>query len=188
MIKGYIYKTTCWLDGRIYIGQRRGIFNTKYFGSGKHLKLAIAKYGIENFSVEFIQYANTQNELDTLEKCCIATVKSILSEDQVFNISEGGLKGIILRGKNHPYYGIKRLGSKNYNWRGGVCSIKGKCIDCGIEITRGFERCKSCVGKLRPHIKFIDMVKKRGAPWNKGLTKKEYQLKGQTQHGIPANA
>lgn len=174
-IFGYIYKTTCWLTGAIYVGQKRWLFNEKYFGSGKHLNLAINKYGLENFSVELIQYAHSQKELDSLEKCCIVTLRSVIHEEQIYNIAEGGLKGIILRGKNNPRYGKPGMrGADNPNWKGGRCTngyYFSTCQDCGKTIRKESKRCKSCVGKLRPKNKFKRMVKLRGSPWNAGLTK-----------------
>ena len=38
---GYIYKTTNLLNGRIYIGKRKGDFDNNYFGSGRYLLNAV---------------------------------------------------------------------------------------------------------------------------------------------------
>lgn len=168
---GYIYQTKCALDGRIYIGQKRGQFKPSYRGSGKHLKLAIKKYGKEEFNVTILESAFNQTHLDELEKKYIAMARDIMPPEAIFNISEGGLKGIILKGKNSPHYGRRVFGSKNPNWRGGVCKLKIICCDCQKEIWRGSLRCKSCVGKLRDKNKFVEMSSKRTSPWNKGLTK-----------------
>ena len=166
MSYGYIYKTTSLLDSRIYIGQKRGKFTSKYIGSGKHLELAVKKYGEHNFICELIQTAENQHELDSLEKFYIAEARKILTVDELFNIADGGLNGI--NGSLIKRKSISRFGHTNFNWRGGVCQSKGKCCDCGKEIYRHSRRCKSCVGKLR--IKnFSDMAKKRVSSWNKGI-------------------
>lgn len=45
---GYIYQTTNLINGKVYIGQHMSeSFDANYYGSGKWLKRAIAKYGIE---------------------------------------------------------------------------------------------------------------------------------------------
>lgn len=41
---GFIYITTNLINGKKYIGQKKG-YNDTYLGSGKILKLAIKKYG-----------------------------------------------------------------------------------------------------------------------------------------------
>ena len=49
-----IYKTTNLVNGKIYIGKDKNN-NPSYLGSGKILKLAIKKYGKENFTKETIE-------------------------------------------------------------------------------------------------------------------------------------
>lgn len=51
---GYIYKTTNLINGKIYVGQHKGKFDRGYVGSGKILKLALTKYGKQNFLTELI--------------------------------------------------------------------------------------------------------------------------------------
>lgn len=54
---GYIYKTTNTINGKIYIGQKKSseFLGVQYLGSGKILKSAINKYGVEAFIVEVIE-------------------------------------------------------------------------------------------------------------------------------------
>lgn len=163
---GYVYKTTSLLDNRIYIGQKRGKFTSKYLGSGKHLELAVKKYGEHNFICELIHTSDNQQELDSLEKFYISEARKILTVDELFNIADGGLNGI--NGSLIKRRGLSRPMSLNPNWRGGVSTPK--CCDCGKNISYDCKRCKSCTGKLR-NKDFSAMAKKRGAPWNKGLTK-----------------
>lgn len=63
---GFIYITTNLINGKKYIGQKKG-YNDTYLGSGKILKLAIKKYGRENFKREILDYANSKEELNIKE-------------------------------------------------------------------------------------------------------------------------
>lgn len=46
----YIYKTTCLVNGKQYIGSHYGRLDDSYIGSGTLLRKAIKKYGNKNFS------------------------------------------------------------------------------------------------------------------------------------------
>jgi len=70
-----IYKITNNVNGKIYIGKDSR--NRKsYMGSGKSIKNVINKYGIENFSKEIIDCAETLDELNEKEVKWIAYYKS----------------------------------------------------------------------------------------------------------------
>lgn len=62
-----IYKTTCLVNGKIYIGQnKRNI--TSYLGSGVALLESINKYGKGNFKKEILRKCKNQKELDFFEE------------------------------------------------------------------------------------------------------------------------
>ena len=87
---GYIYKTTNLVNGKIYIGQHKAEkYDKSYYGSGKILKLAIDKYGIENFSNTVLCYCESKKELDKLERQLIKQYNSTNS-DIGYNIAKGG--------------------------------------------------------------------------------------------------
>lgn len=86
---GYVYKTTNNINGKKYIGQKKGEFNNSYKGSGTRLKLAIEKYGKENFKVELIKEAYTQDELNRLEKEEIEKNNAVLNNN-FYNMCSGG--------------------------------------------------------------------------------------------------
>jgi hypothetical protein len=86
---GYIYKTTNLINGRLYIGQHKGLFQLGYLGSGKLIRRSIKKYGKENFKLEVLAFATTKDMLNSLE------IKHIYEYRQVFgkflyNITDGG--------------------------------------------------------------------------------------------------
>ena len=90
MCYGYIYKTTNKINGKLYIGQKKGEFDETYLGSGIALQHAINKYGRNNFIVESLEYANTKVILNTFEKEYIKLYRSILGKDFLYNIANGG--------------------------------------------------------------------------------------------------
>jgi len=66
----YIYKITNNINGRMYIGSKKGsVEETQdYYGSGTVIKHAINKYGIENFTKEIICKVESMEELKELEQ------------------------------------------------------------------------------------------------------------------------
>ncbi len=100
---GYIYITTNKINGKIYIGQHKGTcFDKKYYGSGKLLKKALEKYGKENFTINILAKAETEQELADLEIFYIKkynAAKSIIG----YNMSDGG-KVPRLSGSNNGNY------------------------------------------------------------------------------------
>lgn len=95
---GYIYITTNNINGKKYIGKReKPYFDRNYYGSGKHLKNALNKYGKENFSVVIIQWCNTIEELNAAERKWISYYNAQESS-MFYNISCGGDWGDITKG------------------------------------------------------------------------------------------
>lgn len=83
---GYIYKLTCLVNGKIYIGKTRDFNrrrneyrhreNSNYRSYNTPINRAITKYGFENFKMEIIHYAKDQESMDTLEERLILYHKS----------------------------------------------------------------------------------------------------------------
>ena len=88
---GYIYKTTNLINNRIYIGKKyKSEFDPTYYGSGTILQEAIKKYGKSNFSVELLQWAESDEEINQLEKDYISEFRLNFN---LYNIAEGGTGG-----------------------------------------------------------------------------------------------
>jgi len=84
----YIYLIRNNLNNMIYIGKQ--VRNNKlYMGSGKLIKLAIKKYGIDNFKKEIIEYCENKSILSERE---IFWIKEYNSRDRTigYNIAKGG--------------------------------------------------------------------------------------------------
>lgn len=83
-----IYKITNKINGNFYIGKHKTKnLNDKYMGSGKLIKAAIKKHGIENFEKEILETFNTEEEMNEAEKRYI-----VLGEGS-YNLCPGGQGG-----------------------------------------------------------------------------------------------
>ena len=86
----YIYRITNKINGKTYIGQHKyRSLNDNYMGSGKLIRRAKKKYGIENFEKEIlysrIQYKTTA---DDVERFAIAKERALGKAE--YNIADGG--------------------------------------------------------------------------------------------------
>ena len=86
---GYVYMTYDMHNNMKYIGQHKGEFTSKYLGSGKAICNSINKYGADNFRVELLKYANSKEELNSLEIEYISKYNAVVSRE-FYNISSGG--------------------------------------------------------------------------------------------------
>lgn len=131
-----IYKTTNLLNGKFYIGKDEKN-NPKYLGSGKILKLAINKNGVENFKKEILEECPTKKELNEREKYWITKLSATTLG---YNIAEGGTGGKTKFNTIHVYQF-----SKNGDF------IKEWVSAAEIERTLNIDQSaitKACKGKL----------------------------------------
>jgi hypothetical protein len=83
-----IYKITNKINGKYYIGKHQTEnLDDGYFGSGKLIKKAIKKYGIENFIKEILFVYDNEQEMNEKEKELVT-----LREDS-YNLCPGGQGG-----------------------------------------------------------------------------------------------
>lgn len=85
-----IYEIKNKINGKLYIGQHSSNELGSYWGSGKLIKRAIEKYGIENFKRTILEKCSNKNELNEREKYWINEKDSI---NTGYNLTEGGTGG-----------------------------------------------------------------------------------------------
>lgn len=85
---GYIYLTTCLTNGKIYVGRHELNRNKKYIGSGELFKLAVKKYGKENFRRKILRLCYSLHELRVWEHVYIVKYKSYIRSIG-YNIAKG---------------------------------------------------------------------------------------------------
>ena len=98
----YIYLIVNKVNGKTYVGQRKSSkewYDDSYMGSGKRLKLAKQKYGIENFEKFLIQYCYSKEEVNKAEKFWIAEYRRRGKAE--YNIADGGYCSPSFKGKHH---------------------------------------------------------------------------------------
>jgi group I intron endonuclease len=84
-----IYKTTCLLNGKFYIGKHQTKnLNDGYIGSGKWLTRAIKKHGIDNFVTEILAVYNTRHKMNLAEQILV-----VLDPEISYNLCPGGFGG-----------------------------------------------------------------------------------------------
>jgi group I intron endonuclease len=83
-----IYKITNNLNDKFYVGKHKTIdLNDGYMGSGKLIKHAIEKYGLENFTKEILHVFDNEEDMNNKEKALV-----VLSEES-YNLCLGGHGG-----------------------------------------------------------------------------------------------
>lgn len=89
---GVVYKITCLVNGKPYIGQTRQKLNRRMSGHKRSkvkrgIDAAIEKYGWENFTVEVIETCPVE-QLNEREKFWIAELNS--KDPNGYNLTDGG--------------------------------------------------------------------------------------------------
>lgn len=84
-----VYKTTCLLNGKIYIGQHQTYDpNDNYLGSGRELKHDIREFGEENFKREILFDFDTFDEMNDKEKELVT--EEFVAREDTYNLCVGG--------------------------------------------------------------------------------------------------
>lgn len=87
-----IYKVTNKINGKIYIGKHQTKdLNDGYMGSGKYLKRAIEKYGIDNFKKEIIFQFDNEEDMNSKEAELVN--EDFVNDEKNYNLCPGGKGG-----------------------------------------------------------------------------------------------
>lgn len=98
----YIYKITNLINGKIYIGKHQTTnIDDDYFGSGKCLKAAFKKYGLENFRKDILLFLTNAEELALEERFVVN--EDFIKRPDTYNLSVGG-QNPILYGENNGFF------------------------------------------------------------------------------------
>ena len=102
----YLYRTTCLITGRYYIGMHStNNLEDGYMGSGKRLRYSLRKHGINNHKKEILEFFESRDLLIEAEKNAIT--EEMLVDRDCMNLAEGGNSGFdyikYLRKKNPEY-------------------------------------------------------------------------------------
>ena len=96
-----VYKITNNIDGKFYVGcHKTKNKDDGYMGSGKYLKSAIKKYGLENFSKEILFECLSEKEMYEKE------TQFVILSDNSYNLKPGGEGG-------WQYVNSEKLNNKN---------------------------------------------------------------------------
>ena len=148
----YIYKITNIINGKIYIGKHStDDINDGYMGSGVVLRQAIKKYGIENFTKEYLAFCDTYDKLNFFERFYIRKYGST-DRNIGYNIASGG----------------EGFDPGNEPWNKGKKGLQN-AWNKGIPMTEEQKKKLSEAKKGKHYIKLSE-VKKGVKTWNKGKT------------------
>lgn len=87
----FIYQTTNLINGYIYLGAHSGSKTDEYLGSGKWLKAAIKKYGVENFKRTILEEFDNAEAMYLREEQIVD--REFIARGDTYNLKIGGKGG-----------------------------------------------------------------------------------------------
>jgi group I intron endonuclease len=107
----YLYQITNLVNNKIYIGvHKTENLNDDYMGSGKVIKDAIKKYGIDNFKKDILEHFDNSDAMYEREKE-IVTDEFLLRED-VYNLRRGGFGGFDYLNSKKTFEDRSKMGKR----------------------------------------------------------------------------
>jgi len=171
-----IYKITNILNGKFYVGKHQTKdLNDGYMGSGKILKRAIEKHGIDNFQKEILFIFDNEQEMNDKEK------ELVTLHEMSYNLCPGGKGGFGYINENVHSIEDRRKFAKN-NFTKEVLVKNGKLVG-PKNLKKAHEEGKisydNFTGKKHSEEskeKIRSKMKGR-IPWNKGKAWKDWHPK-----------
>ena len=88
----YLYKTTCIITGRYYIGMHSTCnVGDGYMGSGRRLTASLRKYGVDNHKKEILEFFDNRDLL--IEAEIKAITPEMITDNNCMNLMGGGTGG-----------------------------------------------------------------------------------------------
>lgn len=110
----FVYETQNLVNQMTYIGcHATNNLNDEYLGSGKHLKRAIQKYGMENFSRRIIQVFDNPIDMFSLETSLVT--EEYVRNPNTYNLVIGGYGGFKVQNIEEWKSKLKKSSSRRIN-------------------------------------------------------------------------
>ena len=165
-----IYKITNKINGKFYIGKHKTTnLDDGYMGSGKMLKLAIKKHGIQNFAKEVLFNFNNEDDMNAKEAELVS--ETFCLREDTYNLCPGGQGG-------WSYVNANGLGGWSYVHANGLApgKTRGFSGKKHSEATKEFFRNRKIFWGDK-----ISTSRKGISPWNTGLQLSEQDRKNKSR-------